>query len=110
MRVSRTLAALAVAAAATGGWATSWAAEHLVTQKALEFTPGEVSVKVGDTVRFENTESAFHNVYSLSDAKTFDLGVFGKGQSEPVVFDQAGVVKVECSIHPMMKMTINVEG
>ena len=59
-------------------------------------------------VSFKNEDPFFHNVFSLSDAKTFDLGSYPKGQSKSVTFDKPGTVEVECSIHPEMKMLIEV--
>lgn len=72
-------------------------------------TPQEISVKKGDTVRFVNNDAFFHNVFSLSDTKLFDLGSFPQGEHRDVVFDTVGVVEVECAIHPEMTLTINVE-
>ena len=96
------LVALAVASAST-------ADEHRVGQRNNEFTTESLTVKVGDSVAFVNEDTFFHNVYSLSDAKTFDLGSFPQGESKSVTFDSAGEVEVECAIHPNMFMTITVE-
>lgn len=85
------------------------AEEHVVSQKNKDFTVKELSVKTGDTVHFKNDDPFFHNVFSLSDAKFFDLGSYPQGGSKAVVFDQPGVVEVECAIHSNMKMTVTVE-
>ncbi len=85
------------------------AAEYEVVQKNKEFTPKELNIKVGDTVKFTNEDNFFHNVFSLSDLKTFDLGSYPKGEFKSVTFDKAGKVEVECAIHPSMLMTINVQ-
>lgn len=85
------------------------AAEHEVGQQNKAFTVSELKVKVGDTVNFVNNDDFFHNVFSLSDPATFDLGSYPKGEFKGHTFDQAGVVEVECAIHPDMKMTITVE-
>lgn len=84
------------------------AAEFEVGQKDKQFTQKSLTVKVGDTVKFTNQDPFFHNVFSLSDLKTFDLGSYPKGESKSVTFDKAGTVDVECAIHPNMKMTIKV--
>ena len=68
-----------------------------------------ITVHVGDTVRFKNEDPFFHNIFSLSDLKTFDLGSFPKGQSKTVTFDKAGMVEVECAIHPEMYMEVTVK-
>lgn len=69
----------------------------------------EITISKGDVVRFVNDDDFFHNVFSLSDAKLFDLGSFPKGEHRDVTFDESGVVEVECAIHPEMKLNINVE-
>jgi plastocyanin len=81
----------------------------VVGQKDKAFTVSEVSIKVGDTVRFVNEDSFFHNVFSLSDAALFDLGSFPQGDHRDIQFDTAGEVEVECAIHPSMRMVIHVE-
>lgn len=83
-------------------------AEYEVGQKDKQFTEKQLSIKVGDTVKFTNEDTFFHNVFSLSDAKMFDLGSYDKGKSKSVVFDQAGKIEVECAIHPSMHMVLEV--
>lgn len=67
-----------------------------------------LKIKIGDTIEFKNLDPYFHNVFSLSDTKLFDLGSYPEGQSRSVTFDKAGKVEVECAIHPNMKMTVEV--
>jgi len=80
-----------------------------VGQKDKQFTKKSIEIKVGDTVKFLNQDDFFHNVFSLSDTKFFDLGSFPKGEFKEVVFDTPGTVEVECAIHSEMKMTIEVK-
>jgi plastocyanin len=87
---------------------TSYAADHSVDQKNKQFSKKTLTIKVGDTVEFTNSDPFAHNVFSLSDAKSFDLGSYPQGQSKKVKFDKEGTVEVECSIHPAMQMTIEV--
>jgi plastocyanin len=89
--------------------ANAMAAEHPVSQKNLEFSIKKLSIKVGDSVIFSNQDSVVHNVYSLSNTQTFDLGAILKGKSKSVTFDKAGTVEVECAVHPQMKVTIEVK-
>lgn len=67
-----------------------------------------LKIKVGDTINFRNEDRFFHNIYSLSDVKNFDLGSFRKGNFRAVTFDKPGIVPVECAIHPEMYMEIEV--
>jgi len=68
-----------------------------------------ITISVGDTVRFRNDDPFFHNIFSLSDLKTFDLGSFPKGQSKTITFEKAGMVEVECAIHPEMYMEVTIK-
>ena len=68
-----------------------------------------LTIKVGETVQFKNMDSFFHNVFSLSETKMFDLGSFPQGQFRSVTFDKKGKVEVECAIHPSMHMVIEVK-
>ncbi len=68
-----------------------------------------LKIKRGDVIQFKNMDPYFHNVFSLSDAKMFDLGSYPRGQSRSVAFDKSGKVEVECAIHPQMKMTVEVK-
>lgn len=80
-----------------------------VGQKDKAFTQTSLTVKVGDTVSFKNEDPFFHNVFSLSDAKLFDLGSYPQGVARDVIFDVAGDVEVECAVHPEMIMIIKVQ-
>lgn len=80
-----------------------------VGQKDKTFTVEVVKIKKGDKVSFKNEDPFFHNVFSLSDSKMFDLGSFPKGEAREVEFTEAGEVEIECAIHPNMKMKVIVE-
>lgn len=77
-----------------------------VVQKGEQFVPRMTVVPKGSTVAFPNQDRVFHNVFSLSKARRFDLGLFRDGASRTVTFKRAGVVDVYCNIHP--KMTARV--
>jgi len=85
-----------------------FSAEVLVEQKDKKFTKKDVKLKVGDSIEFKNADPFNHNVFSLSDAQTFDLGSYPQGQSKKVTFTQPGKVEVECAIHPDMKLNVEV--
>ncbi|HEY5602981.1 MAG TPA: plastocyanin/azurin family copper-binding protein [Gammaproteobacteria bacterium] len=70
---------------------------------------GKFEVKLGDIIHFENQDPWFHNIFSLSDTKTFDLGSYPKGESRAVTFDKAGKIEIECAIHPGMFMEVDVK-
>jgi plastocyanin len=101
-------------------WGVVWASSaiggetYVVEQKGKEFVYKGVKIltlkiKVGDVIEFRNEDSYFHNVFSLSDIKTFDLGSYPQGKSKSVSFDKPGKIEIECAIHPQMHMTIEVK-
>jgi plastocyanin len=81
----------------------------VIDQKDLKFNPRVLAVVVGTTVDFPNNDKTFHNVFSSSEAKKFDLGLYPSGQSRSVTFDKAGVVKILCNAHPNMEAYIVVK-
>jgi plastocyanin len=103
--MTRSLAAISIATLFS---LSAAAAEFEVAQKNKAFTVKTLKIKKGDTVSFPNQDPFFHNVFSLSPTKTFDLGSYAKGETKKIVFDKAGKVEVECAIHPNMQMIIEV--
>jgi plastocyanin len=91
--------------AATGALAK----DYTVDQKDKQFSQKALKIKVGESVDFRNSDGVSHNVFSLSDPKSFDLGSYPQGQSKRVTFDKPGKVEIECSIHPTMQMVVEVE-
>jgi plastocyanin len=88
--------------------APAFSADHQVTQSAKAFSAKTLKAKIGDTVSFRNDDAFVHNIFSLSDTQTFDLGTFAKGETRKVKLDKEGRVEVECAVHPEMKMTVEV--
>lgn len=72
----------------------------VINQKELEIIPGFMVVPVGTTVRFPNSDDVYHNLFSVSSAKRFDLGRYGQGREKRVTFDRPGEVRIFCDIHP----------
>ena len=66
------------------------------------FDPHVIPVVEGGRVEFPNRDGIYHNVFSLSSARTFDLGRYPKGSSKSVVFPKPGIVQVFCHIHSDM--------
>ncbi len=77
-------------------------------QENQTFVPHLLAIRVGTTVDFPNADPFFHNVFSLSRPKRFDLGRYAKGHSKSVLFDQPGIVRVFCDIHSHMNAFILV--
>jgi plastocyanin len=79
-----------------------------VRQINESFTPRVVAVTVGSEVEFPNDDPIYHNVFSLSRAKNFNLGRYPRGDTRRVRFDRPGLVKVFCEIHSHMSATVMV--
>jgi len=70
--------------------------------KDQEFRPRILAVPVGSTVEFTNNDSLYHDVFSVSPARRFELGRCGGGKTRRVTFERAGLVKIYCNLHPNM--------
>lgn len=79
-----------------------------VTQKGAMFTPHVLPVVVGTTVEWPNYDDILHNVFSFSEAKPFDLGLYKSPTIKRVKFDKPGKVDVFCSIHSRMSCIVLV--
>lgn len=79
-----------------------------IRQVGETFVPRIVAVTVGSDVDFPNDDPIYHNVFSLSRTRTFDLGRYPQGTSRRVHFDKPGIVRVFCQIHSHMSATVAV--
>ena len=78
-------------------------------QRGFQFHPSVVPVQVGGKVEFPNRDSGYHNVFSYSSSKRFDLGRYRKDEEIPsVTFEKAGEVKLYCEIHDHMRAMVLV--
>ena len=79
-----------------------------MSTKNKQFSPRALAIPVGAKVEFPNFDSIFHNIFSVSSPNQFDLGLYKGGASKTQSFQQPGVVKVFCNVHPQMSATIVV--
>lgn len=77
-------------------------------QRGRRFLPDTLVVPAGSTVSFPNLDPVFHNVFSLSKPKSFDLGNYPKDHTRTVTFSKPGIVFVNCHLHPNMAAAIVV--
>jgi len=81
-----------------------------IKQQDLTFIPSLLPVQVGTRVEFPNLDDTYHNIFSFSPPKRFDLGRY-RSDEKPVpslVFDAAGLVTLRCDIHEHMRALILV--
>ena len=83
-------------------------ARPALEQKGQAFSPRVLAIQAGTTVEFPNRDPIYHNVFSVSPAKRFDLGKYAQGHSRRVRFDKPGVVNVYCDIHSDMAAWVHV--
>lgn len=80
-----------------------------IAQKGYQFSPSIIAVQTGSKVLFPNMDEEFHNVFSYSKTKRFDLGRFRREDDSPAIsFDKPGTVKIYCEIHQHMRCILLV--
>ena len=96
------LISLAIAASANG-------ANHVIDQKGKTFIPHAITVAVGDTITFKNSDPFAHNAYTDDEANEFDIGMQSAGTSVKATVKAAGTFNVECAIHPNMLLEVTAK-
>ncbi|HVQ29966.1 MAG TPA: hypothetical protein VMV21_10325 [Vicinamibacteria bacterium] len=84
------------------------ASQATMTMRGKSFTPRVVVIGVGGAVDFPNEDALFHNVFSVSGENRFDLELYKRPKSGQWVFQNPGIVRVYCNIHPQMSAVVVV--
>ena len=80
-----------------------------VVQKDAAFEPRVLAISVGSTVLWPNEDDIYHNVFSMSEPREFNLGLYSAKEAPPAItFDRTGRVDVFCSIHTKMHCIVLV--
>ena len=77
-------------------------------QRNETFVPHILAIVAGTTVDFPNSDTTYHNVFSLSKPRSFDLGRYAAGRSKAIRFERPGIIRVFCDIHSHMSAFILV--
>jgi plastocyanin len=77
-------------------------------QRNERFVPHVLAIVAGTYVDFPNGDNTYHNVFSLSKTKEFNLGRYATGKSKAVRLERPGIVRVFCEIHSHMNAFILV--
>jgi len=85
------------------------AANHVIDQKGKTFIPHAITVAVGDTITFKNSDPFAHNAYTDDEANEFDIGMQAAGAENKVTVKAAGIFSVECAIHPNMLLEVTAK-
>jgi hemoglobin len=85
-----------------GKYAKRTPKQRVIEQRGKEFAPHVMAVPVGSTVAFPNYDGIYHNVFSLSKSKAFDLGMYKSGESRDIKVEKPGIIRVGCNLHASM--------
>jgi plastocyanin len=89
------------------GAGTVQAADRDVAISGFTFSPRTVTVNVGDTVTWTNSDAQTHTATASGD---WDTGDIGNGESKSVTMRRAGTYDYICAIHPTMTGRVVVRG
>jgi plastocyanin len=107
MALGIALAFSLTAGAACGGAAASTSTNHIDLPRSYLFSPADITVKVGTTVSWTNSDQFTHSVRLVGTGQT--LGILKPGDTLTHVFDKPGTYKYDCSFHPQnMHGTVTV--
>jgi hemoglobin len=84
--------------------------KRIIEQRDRQFAPRLLAVPVNSTVAFPNFDPVYHNVFSVSPAKAFDLGIYKNGEAREVVFGKEGLIRLGCNLHSNMTAHVVVVG
>jgi plastocyanin len=84
------------------GARTEGPARAEMKSQGKKFVPRVIAVEKSGEVQFPNVDPIYHNVFSVSPSNRFDLGLYRSGGSREKRFDESGLVRVYCNIHPQM--------
>ncbi len=106
MRYAPTLAVALIIAAAP----LTARAEQSVDQKDRQFSQSAVTVKVGEAINFSNSDQVAHDISIRNpDGSKMMSKLERPGDQATITFDKPGDYKVQCLIHPKMKMTVTAQ-
>lgn len=88
--------------------ATVPATGNVVTIAGFAFEPATITVPVGSTVTWMNTDASPHRMAGTT-AGSFSTETIAQGESAEVTFNEAGEFPYICEIHPSMAGTVIVE-
>jgi len=86
-----------------------YASNHVIDQKGKTFIPHEITVQVGDTITFKNSDPFAHNAYTDDESNEFDVGMQAAGTEKTITVQSGGDFSIECAIHPNMLLEVYVQ-
>jgi plastocyanin len=89
--------------------APAMAADYVVDQKDMTFLPAEITVAVGDKIKFTNNDRTAHQVWTKDNGVNLSTPMLKPGEAHEFKFAKAGTYTVKCQIHPKMKLVVTVK-
>lgn len=83
--------------------------EHVVSQKKRKYSPKDLTIKTGDTIKVVNDDIFLHHAFVDSENFEFDSGSMEEGDETRITFTDAGEYQIKCAIHPRMNLNVTVE-
>lgn len=77
------------------------AKHHVIVIRQVTFEPKVLTVRVGDTIEWENKDIVAHT--ATSDRKGFDSGIIAPGATWTYTAKRKGTYTYTCTLHPNMK-------
>jgi plastocyanin len=99
--------ATVIAASAAALGPAALAADTTIDIAGFAFSPRSVTVKVGDTVTWANSDAQGHT--ASADNGAWDTGTISGNSSKSVTMTTAGTFAYHCKIHESMTATLVVE-
>lgn len=87
----------------------AYTAEHVVNQKQLTFTPEEITIAAGDTIRFTNGDRTAHHIMTTAQGLNVSSPLLPPGNDFTVKLDNPGVYVFGCHVHPKMGLKVTVK-
>ena len=87
----------------------AFATEHVVDQKDLAFSVDTLTVAVGDTIKFTNSDRTTHHIWTSDNGLNISSPALKPGDAYSVKLVKAGTYTFQCHIHPKMKLVVTVQ-
>ena len=84
------------------------ALNYPIIQKNRLFSQQQITLRPGESIRFQNADDVTHNVFSVTPGMEFEIRRQVPGASSTIIFSKEGTAEVRCSIHPKMKLFVHV--
>ena len=79
---------------------------HILEIRNLQFIPAEITVNIGDTIKWINHDIIPHT--ATADDKSWDSMLIGSGNEWEMIVEENTFTSYFCFYHPGMKATIRI--